>query len=136
MNNRNKQEFIQNWLLCLLALCAAVSLPLTASASEEGEKPVERTYVTAPPSPSSQSDADVTQKSAGCMTCHTKTDANTMHVNPAVRLGCTDCHGGNAEVRISGNEPRESAAYRNAQDSAHVLPRYPQSWHYPSSANP
>src|SRR5262245_50125739 len=132
MNTVNKQGFVLNWLLCLLSLCAAASLPLQAFASSEGEAPVERTYVTAPNAPQSQTDAEVTQKSAGCMTCHTKTDANTMHVNPAVRLGCTDCHGGNAEVRINEGEPRQSAAYRNAQDSAHVLPRYPESWHYPS----
>jgi hypothetical protein len=135
MNSRNKRGFALNWLLCLWALCAAASLPLAAFASE-GEEAVERTYVTAPPAPASQTEAEVTQKSAGCMTCHTKTDANTMHLNPAVQLGCTDCHGGNAEIRVSAGEERQSAAYRNAQDSAHVLPRFPESWHYPSSANP
>ena len=135
MNSRNKDKFALGWLMALWALCIAGSWPLLASANE-GEKAVERTYVTAPPAPMSQTDAEMTQKSAGCMTCHTKTDANTMHLNPAVRLGCTDCHGGNAEVRIGEGEGRQSAAYRNAQDAAHILPRFPESWHYPSSANP
>ena len=43
-----------------------------------------------------------------------------MHVSPAVHLGCTDCHGGNADV--------------TDKLQAHVHPRYPSFW--PSSANP
>ena len=76
-------------LLWGVALCVGQASALLAS---EGEHAVERKYVTAPSSPSSQTDESVQSKSAGCLTCHTQTDASTMHLNPAVKLGCTDCH--------------------------------------------
>ena len=77
----------------------------------------------APPAPRAQTLAEAESKSAGCRSCHTSTDDATMHVNPAVVLGCTDCHGGNAAV--TGDKRR-----------AHILPRFPGLWNYPSSANP
>lgn len=108
----------------------------TASLASEAEHPLDRTYVTAPPAPASQTDEAVRAKSAGCVTCHTQTDAATMHSNPAVKLGCADCHGGNASVRLPGGTQRGSDAYTKTFESAHVLPRFPKSWRYPSSANP
>ena len=59
-----------------------------------------------------------------------------MHTNPAVKLGCTDCHGGNAGVALTAGVPRSSPQYQQMMDLAHVLPRYPRAWHYPSSAKP
>jgi hypothetical protein len=55
-------------------------------------------------------------KSAGCLTCHQGIEP--MHESPAVHLGCTDCHGGDASVRWTGAadgaespaEPSEIAA--------------------------
>ena len=48
-----------------------------------------------------------------------------MHTSPSVKLGCTDCHGGNASA--------------TQKDAAHVQPRHPEIWmrdgRY-SSANP
>jgi hypothetical protein len=102
----------------------------------EGEHAVERKYVTAPPSPMSQTDESVRQKSAGCLTCHTQTDQSTMHMNPAVKLGCTDCHGGNSGASVEQSVTRGSKAYTQVFETAHVLPRFPKAWHYPSSANP
>jgi len=43
-----------------------------------------------------------------------------MHASPAVRIGCTDCHGGDATA--------------GTKEAAHVRPRRPELW--PSSANP
>lgn len=120
---------------CIAAILVALSGVSVAFASE-GEHAVERKYVTAPSAPSSQGDAAVQSKSAGCLTCHTQTDATTMHLNPVVKLGCTDCHGGNSAVRLSSGIQRGTDAYTKTFESAHVLPRYPESWHYPSSANP
>ncbi|MBM3531463.1 MAG: hypothetical protein FJX60_00315 [Alphaproteobacteria bacterium] len=79
--------------------------------------------VAAPPAPRGQTPAEAEAKSAGCLSCHSQTDDATMHVNPAVVLGCTDCHGGDATVR-------------DDKRRAHVLPKYPGPWKYPSSANP
>ena len=64
-------------------------------------------YVTAPPAPKSQSDEDVLAKTAGCQSCHAKTESKTMHMNPAVQLGCTDCHGGNATVSVTAGVERD-----------------------------
>lgn len=106
-------------------------------ASEEAL--VERHYSMAPAAPKSQPESEAKRKSDGCMSCHTATDSHTMHVNPAVVLGCTDCHGGNAEVSVSSELAKtgySKPAYREAMDQAHILPRDEHFWHYPSSANP
>jgi hypothetical protein len=92
-------------------------------------------YPDYPPAPAMQSQADADAKSAGCISCHSDSDAQTMHVSDAVVLGCVDCHGGAPTVFAPGGEP-DNAAYISAQDTAHVQPRLPESWHYPDSANP
>ncbi len=123
----------QRLLLMLAALLCASGI-----AASEGEKPVERDYrlVTAPPAPARQSVEAMLTKTEGCQSCHVATEAVTMHATPAVRLGCTDCHGGNAAIRGKPELPRDHPEYTAARDAAHVLPRYPGAWHWPSSANP
>ena len=69
-----------------------------------------------------------------CETCHTATDRPTMHASPAVVIGCTDCHGGDASVKRPEDSAGESTEYRAAMSRAHVQPRYPREW--PSAANP
>ncbi|GIR55475.1 MAG: hypothetical protein CM15mP62_29460 [Rhodospirillaceae bacterium] len=59
-----------------------------------------------------------------------------MHRNSGVPLGCTDCHGGNSSIMKPASGAPSKKAYRTAMDQAHVQPRYPQTWNYPSSANP
>ena len=125
-----------------------------AFGAPESEKPVKRTYVTAPPAPFGQTWGEAESKSIGCQSCHTDSDSKTMHMSPGVILGCTDCHGGDAGVSWSGTEiPVRQAAghgqdkshddfdtkypeFAAVRDRAHVLPRYPETWHYPRSANP
>lgn len=146
----------------LAALLALLMLPGLGLAAED--KPVERSYTTHPPAPAWQTAAEAEAKSAGCVSCHTATDQKTMHRNPAVVLGCTDCHGGNASVfsPASGQhfqrapigpinpllksdyeahkaphvEVPYSAEYMAAMEQAHVLPRFPERWLYPASRNP
>ncbi len=113
-----------------------VMLPASQIGASEEEKPVPRSYVSAPAAPAKQSVAEVDAKSSGCFSCHLKSDAPSMHVSPAVRLGCTDCHGGDAAVRGNPSIGRDAPAYVAARERAHVLPRYPKAWNYPSSANP
>jgi hypothetical protein len=60
------------------------------------------------------------ETSASCVACHGLIDAPTMHVSAAVRIGCTDCHGGDATA--------------HEKEAAHVAPRHPELW--PTSANP
>ena len=123
----------------LLFVSVALLLGGLATAAE-GEKPVKRKYVMAPPAPATQTAAQMDAKSEGCVSCHTESDTKTMHVNTAVRLGCTDCHGGDANVfnPLDGGRVGDSYSgpYAEAREKAHVLPKYPNTWHYPHSANP
>jgi len=65
-----------------------------------------------------QTDAEVKAKSGSCVGCHQT--VGDPHCKPTVRLGCTDCHGGDAGC--------------DAKERAHVRPRNPHLW--PTSANP
>jgi hypothetical protein len=69
---------------------------------------------------STQSQEDADKKSAGCVSCHTTTDAKTMHAAASVRLGCTDCHGGDVSARAAGSPG--SREFDEAKRRAHVLP--------------
>jgi hypothetical protein len=80
---------------------------------------------------SSQTQEQADAKSVGCMSCHTTTDAKSMHASASVRLGCTDCHGGNSNVKVSGAPG--SGAWKDAQHQAHVQPKNDI---FRSSANP
>lgn len=105
-------------------------------ASGEGEKPVARHYVDSPPAPMNQTPVQAQAKSAGCKSCHTASDTWTMHKSPAVVLGCTDCHGGDARVVAPAGLAGRDAGYARLRDQAHVLPRYPRAWGFPNSAHP
>lgn len=107
-----------------------------AALAAGGEVPVDREYPVYPPAPAGQTPQDVERKSAGCMSCHEKTDSPTMHISGAIAIGCTDCHGGDANVFRAQTDAPGSAAYIDALETAHVLPRYPETWHWPNSANP
>ncbi|MEY4966120.1 MAG: hypothetical protein RL274_1703 [Pseudomonadota bacterium] len=120
-------------LLPVLLLLLAGGSHLLAA---EDEVPVERHYAVAPDAPRTQSEGEAEAKSTGCVSCHTASDAKTMHNNAAVNLGCADCHGGNAAVMAPPGMDKTDSQYAGLRDKAHVLPRYPESWHYPKSANP
>src|SRR5262245_6291248 len=84
--------------------------------------PPPRGSAQAPVSPlSSQTQGDADRKSVGCVSCHTQSDAKTMHASASVKLGCTDCHGGNAGVKAAG--AKGSKEYEEAQHQAHVPPK-------------
>ena len=125
-------------LAALSLLVFGVALSQSETQAADKEAPTYRDYslVIAPPAPARQSQAEMDAKSEGCYSCHLQTDAPTMHMTPAVRLGCTDCHGGNASIRGNSELPQDHPDYVAARDAAHVLPKYPDSWHFPSSANP
>jgi hypothetical protein len=126
----------------LIASLIAVS-PLAVWAAEAYHA-VERSYPVYPAAPARQTPTEAAAKSEGCLDCHTATDLPTMHANPGVILGCTDCHGGDAGVRfMRGAKTPDAAAaahsdpaYARVRDEAHVLPRFPDAWRFPSSATP
>ncbi len=111
-------------------------MPVMNVYASEGEHPVERHYVTAPNAPASQLPAEVDAKNTGCVSCHTKTDSPTMHPSGDVNLACIDCHGGDSKILKPTGTKQKDVAYLRAMEKAHVLPRYPDAWHLPSSANP
>ena len=123
----------------LFAICVAV-LALGAGgqiAASDYEKPLKRIYAFTPPAPVSQGKDEAAGKSNGCITCHTASDAGTMHKLESVVLGCADCHGGDASVQLTDKSLSYAAPqYVALRDKAHVLPKYPKSWNWPSSANP
>jgi hypothetical protein len=126
----------RNPLFPVIALPAVLLHPAGLATAAEGHRAVERVYPVYPHAPASQSAAQVTAKNRGCVSCHTATDQPTMHENPAVSLACIDCHGGDGAVTRPAGAQKNDAEYGEARDLAHVLPRYPDDWNYPSSANP
>ena len=134
------RQMFKTHSFALYPLAALMMLAGTAAVvASDDAKPVARTYVAHSPAPEKQTAADAGKKSSGCQTCHSATDHTTMHANPGVVLGCTDCHGGDAKVLKPEGATYEGAGkpdYLHAMEQAHILPRFPAKWHYPSSANP
>jgi len=75
------------------------------------------------PSLIGQTQEDADRNSAGCVSCHTQTDQPTMHTTGTVRLGCTDCHGGDAGARAAPGVAASSPEYAQAKHRAHPQPR-------------
>jgi hypothetical protein len=70
-----------------------------------------------------QTEAEAAGKSQGCVRCHQGvSDMHSKRIDgkPIVRLGCTDCHGG---------DPLATTVTK-----AHIQPRFPEAW--PPSGNP
>jgi hypothetical protein len=109
---------------------------LDAATQPEPEEARAITYPVYPPAPHQQTAAEAATKSGGCLSCHTATDMPTMHATKAVVLGCTDCHGGDPSVMLPAGTDKAAPLYRATLDKAHVQPRFPETWHYPKSANP
>ena len=61
-------------------------------------------------------------------------DSATMHTTGTVLLGCTDCHGGNAQIALPPDVTPASPQYRELTRQAHPKPRFAESAR--TSANP
>jgi hypothetical protein len=125
------------WIPAFAGMTVMAVVSQSVGASEK-EAAVVRDYslVRAAPAPRTQEPPDADAKSGGCVSCHTRSDAHNMHRSPAVVLGCVDCHGGNPAISRPAGSEQNGSAYALAQNRAHVLPRFPGAWHFPSSANP
>ncbi|HKM90064.1 MAG TPA: multiheme c-type cytochrome [Candidatus Acidoferrales bacterium] len=71
-----------------------------------------------------QTPEEAERKSAGCKSCHTSEDAPTMHPNARIAIGCTDCHGGSADVSVAAGISATSQQYQDAKHKAHPEPRH------------
>ena len=81
-----------------------------------------------------ETSAEAQAASAGCVTCHTKTDEATMHPSGTVTLGCATCHGGNPTIAVAASLDVTSQEYRAAKQKAHPQPRVSDLWK--TAANP
>ncbi len=119
----------------LLVVWLLLSWVATPASGSGGPPAADIVYPHYPPAPQRQTEAEGERKSAGCMTCHSQTDRKTMHVNPGVVLGCTDCHGGDASVFLWSGVEAGSSEYHRMMKQAHVAPLYSSEWG-DSSRNP
>src|SRR3954447_21128969 len=103
------------WRMAALA-ALLVAAPLTLRAAGDEEKPVHRTYHTAPAAKQGETEAEAHAASAGCESCHTASDAPSMHKSSAVVIGCADCHGGDAAVTAPAGLAKGSAQYAILRD--------------------
>lgn len=129
-------KIILNKKLIVSGVFVIMFLPALITFASSSEKPVVRNYSETPAAPESQSSSEVDSKNTGCLSCHTKTDQPSMHASAGVNLACVDCHGGDSSVVKPAQAQKGEKEYRAMLDKAHVLPLYPESWKYPSSANP
>ena len=77
---------------------------------------------------------EVQQSSVGCISCHNPMDSATMHTTGTVRIGCTDCHGGNPQIAPPADILQGSPEYKEATARAHPQPHFRKNGR--SSANP
>jgi hypothetical protein len=123
-------------IAAVFALSLAASSAARADVDLEEQSPRDIVYPVFPPAPAMQTPEQAEAKTAGCMSCHTATDSVTMHTSAGVNLGCADCHGGDATVTRANVVQAGSEQYRRLEQKAHVEPRYPEAWKWPSSAKP
>ena len=115
MAGRNFAVFVA----CIILLFALEhGLPAQPRQQTQAPQPSQSSLLT-----QSQSAADA--KSAGCITCHVSEDEPTMHPTRTVRLGCTDCHGGDATASIPAGTAQNSEIYAKMKAKAHPQPRDP-----------
>jgi hypothetical protein len=117
-------------MISMILLAAAV---ITAQTAEGPPPSTQMVTGNSPLLRQTQAEADA--KSRGCVGCHQGIEP--MHASAAVKLGCIDCHGGDANVIPPPGT--DMAGYQTAKSRAHVLPRNPEFWvrnGKPSSANP
>src|SRR5215467_6552683 len=101
-------------LSCAVAVLLSIGLHAPSVARQEPAGPYR-----------GQPRAEAERKSAGCITCHSPMDEPTMHPTKTVPLGCTDCHGGNAQPAIGPGASPNSPEYLNAKEKAHIQPGDP-----------
>ena len=124
-------------MLSTLFICAALSAfgpPAKTAAAEHTPETSAQAGVEETASGLGDSIEEAQQKSVGCVSCHNPMDSATMHTTGTVRLGCTDCHGGNAEIALPAGVAPASPQYQDLIRQAHPRPRFAENAR--TSANP
>jgi hypothetical protein len=114
--------------LSIFALLAILLFALEHGLPAQSRTETQTPQSSPPSQPSliTQTQADADSKSIGCVTCHVSVDEPTMHPTRTVRLGCTDCHGGDATASVAPGTPKDSAIYTQMKTKAHPQPREPE----------
>ena len=118
----------------LLGWTVALAASMSQSSGPQSPRPAAQGPAVAVPPRVSDSPADAAAASAGCITCHTKTDVPSMHPSGTVSLGCATCHGGDPKVSVAAGLSRDAPDYNAAKTKAHPQSRMPDI--AKSSANP
>ena len=115
-----RRRYFGGWRISGCALVFASGLALWLASGPNAHSQVQQSSLI------SQTQADVDQKNAGCVSCHVSTDEPTMHPTRTVRLACTDCHGGDSTASFPAGTAEKSATYEQIKRKAHPQPREAQ----------
>ena len=128
-------------LIWLFVVLASLIAPVALRACEEVAEKI--TYHRAPPAPRGQPGdtaeeqwAGVDAKNKGCVSCHTASDHRTHARQPRGGAGLRRLPRRRQRDHGGPGWKADSLPYVSAMSKAHVLPKYPKSWNWPSSANP
>ena len=124
----DKSHALRAGCACLALGALAVSLLLAALAARMPAPSLRAADEKAGPNLMGQTQDEADRKSAGCISCHTQTDEPTMHATGTVRLGCTDCHGGNADARVAAGRRRRFAGIRTSETAGAPAAARSRSW--------
>src|SRR3954465_6806345 len=121
------------WTAALVWTASASSSSIAGTArAVPAAAPTQQGGAQAPPVPpvkaSMETSDEAVAASAGCITCHTKTDEATMHPSGTVTLGCATCHGGDPAVSVAAGLDMDAKEYRDAKRKAHPQPRVSDMW--------
>jgi hypothetical protein len=120
--------------LCVVTLCTLLMAQQRSEAPPPSAPPVNNERPLNNPTRLGQLQEEADAKSTGCVACHGQTDSPTMHTTNTLRLGCTDCHGGDPNAQPPAGAQPNSAAYDQAKKQAHPKPKLAGMWR--GSANP
>src|SRR3954463_15302688 len=123
------------WTAALVwTVSAASTSPVGATFRSRVPQTIQAPTPVSPVKASMETSDEAVTASAGCITCHTKTDEATMHPSGTVTLGCATCHGGDPAVSVAAGLDMDAKEYRDAKRKAHPQPRVSDMWK--SAANP
>ncbi len=94
-------------------------------------------FAAAPGSSRGKDEIDRFIETSSCTACHTGYNGqyeHTMHKSAAVKINCTDCHGGDASVSVPRDITKTDSMYLGLKNKAHPTPKMPELWK--TSANP
>ena len=112
-----RRGYLQRRFLVFFVLASAIAAALLLEGRSHAQSPSQQQQ-----SLFRQSQSDADRKNVGCVSCHTSTDEPSMHPTGTVRLGCVDCHGGDATAVLPPATQPGAAEYARLKNRAHPQP--------------